>query len=71
MTGEVSISGVFVPTLLILGICAILITTVIVRLLSLSGLYRFLAYRALVDLCILILVLGLLAWLVPLLGIHP
>lgn len=71
MTGEISIDGVFVPTLLILGICAILITTGIVRLLSLSGLYRFVAYRALVDLCILILVLGLLAWLVPLLGIHP
>ena len=29
------------------------------------------AYRALVDLCLYILVLGLLALLAPLLGIHP
>ena len=68
MTGEVSIAGVFVPTLLLLAILAALVTMAVTRLANLVGLYRFVAYRALVDLCLFILVLGLFAWASPLIG---
>ncbi|WCT73001.1 DUF1656 domain-containing protein [Sphingomonas naphthae] len=71
MIGEVSIGGVFVPTLLLLGIAAALLTAVVVRLFAAFGLYRFVAYRALVDLCLFVLILGLLAFLLPLFGITP
>ncbi|CAN5412604.1 hypothetical protein BH10PSE12_BH10PSE12_26070 [soil metagenome] len=70
MIGEVSMDGVFVPTILLLGIAALLLTFAAMRLIGAFGLYRFVAYRALVDLCLFILILGLLAWLLPILGIH-
>lgn len=70
MTGEIALYGVFVPTLLVLGIAASLITLGLMRLLNFVGLYRFVAYRALVDLCLFVLVLGFLAWLSPVIGFH-
>lgn len=71
MTGEIAIGGVFVPTLLVLGIFAMLLTMLLARLFNTLGLYRFVAYRALVDLCLFILLLGLLAWATPRIGFHP
>lgn len=71
MTGEVSIDGVFVPTLLVLGIVAMLLTMLLARLFNAFGLYRFVAYRALVDLCLFVLLLGLLAWATPSIGFQP
>lgn len=71
MTGEIAIGGVFVPTLLVLGIFAMLLTMLLARLFNALGLYRFVAYRALVDLCLFILLLGLLAWATPRIGFHP
>ncbi len=68
MTGEVSIDGVYVPTMLLLGVVAMLLTMALSRLLNAFGLYRFVAYRALVDLCLFILLLGLLAWATPSIG---
>lgn len=70
MTGEVSIAGVFVPSLLILAIIAAIATIALMRLLNFAGLYRLVAYRALVDVCLFILVLGLLAWLFPIIGVN-
>ncbi|NLS28554.1 hypothetical protein S2M10_35650 [Sphingomonas sp. S2M10] len=70
MTGEVAIDGVYVPTLLLLGVLAMLLTIALSRLLNAFGLYRFVAYRALVDLCLFILLLGLLAWATPSIGFH-
>jgi hypothetical protein len=69
MTGEISIGGVFVPTLLLLAVAALIPTVLAIRIMSWFGLYRFVAYRALVDLCLFILSLGLLARLSPLIGI--
>ncbi|MHA6717857.1 DUF1656 domain-containing protein [Sphingomonas sp. RS6] len=63
MNGEISIGGVFVPTLLLLAGLALVLTMGLIRLVSAFGLYRFVAYRALVDLCLFVLVLGLLAFL--------
>lgn len=71
MIGEISIDGVLVPTLLVLGVCAALVTMVLIRLANFFGLYRFVAYRALVDLALFILVLGLFAWAFPHIGFRP
>lgn len=71
MIGEIAIDGVYVPTMLLLGVLAMLLTIALARLLNAFGLYRFVAYRALVDLCLFVLMLGLLAWAAPLLGFRP
>jgi hypothetical protein len=68
MTGEIALGGVFVPTLLVLALAAMVLSVGFTRVLSAFGLYRFLAHRALVDLSLAVLMLGLLAWIVPLLG---
>jgi hypothetical protein len=70
MIGEIAIYGVFVPTLLVLGIAASLATLALMRLFNFIGVYRFFAYRALVDLCLFVLVLGFFAWLSPIIGFH-
>ncbi|MET0364205.1 MAG: DUF1656 domain-containing protein [Sphingobium sp.] len=69
MTGEISFGGVFVPTLLLLALVAMALAFVATRLLGAFGVYRFLAYRALVDLSLFVLILGLLAFLSPLVGL--
>jgi hypothetical protein len=71
MTGELSVGGVFVPTLLLLFLAAMLATGLIVRLLGPSGFYRFFAYRALVDLCLFVLVLGGVVFLATNFGFQP
>ena len=68
MTGEISFDGVFVPTLLVLALIAMGVTFVVTRLLGAFGLYRFVAYRALVDLSLFVLILGLLSLLAPSFG---
>jgi hypothetical protein len=68
MNGELSLGGVFVPSLLVLAVAAMALSFVLIRLLTVFGFYRFVAYRALVDLSFFVLTLGLLAWIVPLLG---
>jgi hypothetical protein len=61
--GETSIGGVFMPTLLVLAIIAIILTALVSKLLSLLGVYRLIVYRPLVDLALFILLLGLLSLL--------
>ncbi len=58
------------PTLLLLGLVALILSWGLTRLIGAFGLYRFLAYRAAVDLSLFILLLGGLALLVPTLGIR-
>ncbi|ETI64789.1 hypothetical protein C100_05505 [Sphingobium sp. C100] len=70
MTGEFALGGVYVPTLLLLALAALVLAWGVTRLIGALGLYRFLAYRAAVDLSIFILLLGGLAILVPTLGIR-
>jgi hypothetical protein len=70
MTGEIAIYGIFVPTLLVLGIAAALVSMGLMRLFNLIGVYRLFAYRALIDLCLFVLVLGFFAWLSPIIGFH-
>ncbi len=70
MTGEIALGGVYVPTLLLLALVALLLSWGVTRLIGALGLYRFLAYRAAVDLSIFVLMLGALALLVPRFGIR-
>lgn len=70
MTGEIAIGGVYMPTLLLLGVVALGLSWAITRLFAAFGLYRFLIYRAAVDLSIFVLTFGALAFLVPDVGIH-
>jgi hypothetical protein len=63
MTGEISLGGVYVPTILLLAIAALLLTGLATRLLGFVGVYRLVAYRPLVDVALFILILGLLSLL--------
>jgi hypothetical protein len=71
MIGEISIGGVFFPPLLLLGLGALALTGVLTRLLQLTGVYRYVAYRPLVDLSLFVLLLGLAVFLSAPLGLHP
>lgn len=71
MNGEISILGVFMPTLLLLAVIASVVTMVLLRLVEAAGFYRFVAYRALVDLCLYVLVFAALYILVPYFGLRP
>ena len=57
MIGEVSIGGVYLPVLLFLGLVALAITSALIRLLSIVGVYRLVAARPWVDLSIFIIIL--------------
>lgn len=70
MTGEIALGGIYVPTLLLLALVALVLSWGLTRLIGAFGLYRFLAYRAAVDLSLFILLLGGLVLLVPTLGIR-
>ncbi|MBZ9646508.1 DUF1656 domain-containing protein [Sphingobium sp. 3R8] len=70
MTGEIALGGLYVPTLLLLALVALVLSWALTRLIAAFGLYRFLAYRAAVDLSLFILLLGGLALLVPTFGIR-
>jgi hypothetical protein len=70
MTGEIAFGGIYVPTLLLLALVALLLAWAATRLIAAFGLYRFLAYRAAVDLSLFVLILGGLALLFPSLGIR-
>lgn len=63
MTGEISIGGVYLPTILLLAVAALLLTGLATRLLGFVGVYRLVAYRPLVDVALFILILGLLSLL--------
>ncbi len=61
MIGEVNIYGVLFPPLLIwLGI-ALVLSTIIRSAISALGLYRFVWHRPLFDLCLLVMLTGLIS----------
>ena len=69
MIGEIAIGGVYLPAMLVLGAAALALTWTLSRLFTLTGVYRLVAYRPLVDLCVFVLLLGLLAFLTTSLGL--
>ncbi len=58
MRGEVSLAGVYMPGLLVLAIIALVVTGILTRLFSVTGVYRLIAYRPLVDVALYVIVLG-------------
>jgi Protein of unknown function (DUF1656) len=58
MIGEVDVSGVFVPSLLLWLGTALPLTAVLRRVLRWCGFYNFVWHRALFDLALLVMVLG-------------
>lgn len=68
MTGEISIGGVFVPTLLLLAILALIVTGLVSRLFANLALYRLVAYRPLVDVALFVLILGALSLAASIVG---
>jgi len=63
MIGEISVGGVFIPSLIILVLVATVLTAMLSRLLSWVGFYRLVAYRPLTDLAFFLLLLGAVVWL--------
>jgi Protein of unknown function (DUF1656) len=63
MIGEVSIGGVYIPTLLLLVCAAVVLTGLLSRLLSLIGFYRLVAYRPVTDIALFLLLLAAIVWL--------
>lgn len=59
MIGEIDIAGVFVPTLLVWALVAFVISVPLRWVLSQTGAYRFIWHRGLFDLCLLIIIFGL------------
>ncbi len=58
MIGELDVSGVFVPPLLLWLGAALPLTAVLRRVLRWCGLYKFVWHRPLFDLALLVMVLG-------------
>lgn len=58
MIQEIDIYGVFLPSLLAWMVLAYSITTLIRRLLSVSGVYTYVWHRPLFDIAIYVIVLG-------------
>jgi hypothetical protein len=61
MIGEVSIYGVYVPTLLLLTLVALVVSRAINLFLARTGFYRFVWHPALFDFSLFVIVLGCVA----------
>jgi len=60
MMHDVVIGGVYLPALLMLGVVALILTGLLTRLINLTGGYRVVVYRPLVDVALFVIILGLL-----------
>ncbi len=71
MNGEYAIYGIFVPSLLVFGLVASVCTLVLMRIADRFGFYRLVAYRALVDLALYVIVFGTVVFLATHFGFAP
>jgi hypothetical protein len=63
MIGEISIGGVYIPALLVMVVGAAILTLALSRVLAVTGAYRYVATRPIVDIALFVLFLGLLVLL--------
>jgi hypothetical protein len=70
MIGEVSIGGVYIPSLLLFACAAIILTALLSRLLSLIGFYSLVADRPVTNIAFFLLLLAALVWLTERWGLH-
>jgi hypothetical protein len=59
MIGEISVDGVYIPSLLVFACVAVVVTGLLSRLLMLIGFYRLVVHRPVTDVAIFFLVLAL------------
>jgi hypothetical protein len=62
MIGEVSLYGIFVPTLLLLTLLALALSRVLTSLLARLGLHRYVWHPALFDFSLFVIVLAALSF---------
>lgn len=60
MTGEVSLYGIFIPSLLLMALLALMLSSAFSWLLARAGFYRLVWHPALFDLAMFIVVLAVL-----------
>jgi len=70
MIGEVSVDGVYIPSLLLFVSVAVIVTGLVSRLLSLVGFYRIVVYRPITDIAIFVLLLAAIVWFTELWGLR-
>jgi len=70
MIGEISIGGVYIPSLLLLSCAAGILTVLLSRVLSFVGFYRLVAYRPVADIALFLLLLAAIVWLTERWGLH-
>lgn len=63
MIGEVSIGGVYIPSLLLFGCAAVILTALLSRVLSFLGFYRLIVSRPVTDIALFLLLLAAIVWL--------
>lgn len=68
MRGELNFFGVYIPGLLVCGLAALGVNTMVRRALAYTGFYRLVWHRPLFDLALFVVVLGLLVWITAEIG---
>ncbi|WP_114395400.1 DUF1656 domain-containing protein [Oleisolibacter albus] len=68
MIVDLNIGGVFIPGLVVLGFIALIITMATVRFCTAAGVFRLVAFRALVEAATFLIIYGLLIQSLPLIG---
>jgi hypothetical protein len=63
MIGEISIGGVYIPSLLLLVLVAVVLMIPLSRFLAAVGFYRLVMYRPLADIAFFLLLLAAIAWI--------
>jgi hypothetical protein len=58
MIGEISVDGVYIPSLLVFVCVAVIVTGLLSRFLTLVGFYRLVVHRPVTDVAIFFLVLA-------------
>ena len=62
MIGEISFGGVYIPSLLLLVLVAVVLVIPLSRFLAAVGFYRLVVSRPLVDIAFFLLLLAAVAW---------
>jgi hypothetical protein len=63
MIGEISIGGVYIPSLLPLVLVAVVLVMLLSRFLVAVGFYRLVVYRPLADFALFLLLLAAVVWI--------
>ncbi|GAA0544080.1 hypothetical protein FHS83_000463 [Rhizomicrobium palustre] len=69
MIVDLSISGVFIPGLVIFALIALFAAMVILRVLAITGISRLFACRPLAEIATFLIIYGLLVQCLPLIGL--